>query len=226
MKITTWYFWSEDKPTAESWLDWANCPTSLHDLYLSSYAKPATLPLALKRRATKFGQEVLKGALGFANVGQAKFVMSSRFSELSREVSVLNQITTEGCISPADFSMSVHHALIGLLSIHTNNKQSHTAIASINNCLSTAFIEAAALLEDSPDVPVLIICGDESFPVPYCELPEAVLTPSHLAMFMCSQGESKIELPTFLPTDKDLTNNGKKNFNFMQRFLNNDGSGF
>jgi hypothetical protein len=80
---------------------------------------------------------------------------------------VLDAIEADGLPSPTDFSMSVHHALLGVLSIHTANHLGHTALSAGTESFGHGLIEAAACLAERSDEPVILIYADEKLPAPY-----------------------------------------------------------
>lgn len=69
-----------------------------------------------------------------------------------------------------DFTLSVHHALVGLLSIVANNMAGHTAIAAGRDTFGCAMLEALGCLANEPQQPVLLIYYDSPLPKPYAEL--------------------------------------------------------
>jgi hypothetical protein len=75
--------------------------------------------------------------------------------------------------SPTDFTLSVHHALIGLLSIAANNMAGHMAIAAGRDTFGCAMIEALGCLATEPQQPVLLIYYDAALPGLYGELDDA-----------------------------------------------------
>ena len=80
--------------------------------------------------------------------------------------------------------MAVHHALVGLLSIHAGNTRGHTAIAAGAETFEMALLEAAACLTEAPATPVLLIFGDEPLTGPYDVYNDAYDTEAFVAAFM------------------------------------------
>ena len=130
-------------------------------------AEDAALPMALRRRASAVGQRALKTALAQLPAEQApRYVLSSRHGEITRTTGLLTTLAEEGEVSPAEFSMAVHHGLAGLLSIHTGNKEGHTAISAGADSFAYGLIEAATTVAESGK-PVLHLHFDEKLPEIY-----------------------------------------------------------
>ena len=92
-------------------------------------ARPS-VPLILRRRVTPIGQAALRAAWAIPGIEQARFVFASRNGEFDRSLAMLTALAAGDSPSPADFSLGVHNALAGLLSIATRNSAGHTALAA------------------------------------------------------------------------------------------------
>jgi len=164
--VRAWYAWAPGMDTQRAWLEWAGagCATT----GLCGIVRPPALPMMLRRRATPLGQKILMAALALGETAQtSRYILASRHGEFSRQLGILDALASAELPSPADFTMSVHHALAGLLSIHTGNTQGHTAIAAGADTFGMALLEAVACLQEAPGAPVLLIYGDELLPPPY-----------------------------------------------------------
>ena len=72
------------------------------------------LPAMLRRRLTPAGQLLMKAALTCAgNLQDVRYILATRDGELTRTLSILAAVAQDELPSPADFSVSVHHALLG-----------------------------------------------------------------------------------------------------------------
>lgn len=128
-------------------------------------AHPA--PALLRRRVGVLGQHALRLAWGMACSGEARLIASSRHGEFRRSLGILDAIIADADVSPAEFTLSVHHALVGLLSIARGNCRAHTAIAAGPESFCFGFMEAVACLAENPAEPVLLIHYDEPLPEPF-----------------------------------------------------------
>jgi len=164
--VRAWYAWAPGMDTQRKWLEWAGagCVGS----GLREVAQLPPLPMMLRRRATPLGQKILMAALALGEVARmGRYILATRHGEFSRQVGILDALASAELPSPADFTMSVHHALAGLLSIHTSNTQAHTAISAGADTFAMALLEAIACLQETPGAPVLLLYGDERLPPPF-----------------------------------------------------------
>lgn len=149
------------------------------------------LPAGLRRRVTPIGRKALEAAMAVLPQEYApRFVFCSRHGEYGRTLGLLDSLAEDGTVSPAEFSMSVHHALAGLLSIATGNRAGHTAVAAGRESLGYGLMEAAACLaEDSR--PVLVVHFDEPLPEAYAGVAEgAEERPVALAVLLLPAAET------------------------------------
>jgi hypothetical protein len=125
----------------------------------------------------------------------ARFVFATRHGEFSRTLSLLRTLAADEPVSPADFSLSVHNALAGLLSIASKNQEGHTSLAAAGDTFACGLLEAAATLAASPKQPVLLVYYDEPLPPPYDTFGAAGDGTMALALLLGAPGgEGVIEL--------------------------------
>jgi hypothetical protein len=168
-EVADWFAWAPSLENRAAWRDWAGAPAAAND----SEPLPV-LPMMLRRRLTPFGQKLIGGALACRDtVGEARYVFGTRHGELGRAVRIFNDIEHRQTPSPTDFSLSIHHALIGLLSIDARNRAGHTALSAGRDSFGYGLVESAACLAERPDEPVLLIYGDEKLPAEYDAFREA-----------------------------------------------------
>jgi hypothetical protein len=153
--------------TKEQWRAWARgaAPGAA-----AESAKP--VPSLLRRRVTPVGQMALRAAFPLADA-RTRYVFCSRHGEFQRTLGLLQSIARREESSPAEFSLSVHNALAGLLSIATGNRAGHTAIAAGPDSFGFGLVEALGCLAERPEDPVLLVYFDEPLPAPLSELPDA-----------------------------------------------------
>jgi hypothetical protein len=125
--------------------------------------------MMLRRRAGVLGQKAISTALGCAGESD-RYILASRHGELARTVGLLSSLADEETPSPAEFSMSVHHAIAGLLSIHTGNRQGHSAVAAGVDTFACGLLEALAVIATEPGASVLLVYYDAPLPDAYAEL--------------------------------------------------------
>ncbi len=161
LHVAHWSAWSPRLPDRAAWHAWAGiAPPAASDEI------PAG-PALLRRRVGKLGQQALRVAWELPESRDAHLVFASRHGEIGRTVSILEALARAEPVSPADFSLSVHHALEGLLSIAGANRRGHGAVAAGADSLWYGLIEAAGCLADPQCPSVVLVYQDEPLPPPY-----------------------------------------------------------
>lgn len=183
------------------WLAWPPDCSRLH-------GDPSTLnlPSILRRRVSAIGQEAFRASLALSEAPDVRFVFCSRYGELDRTLRILGSLSTREPVSPADFSLSVHNALVGLLSIARNNRAGHTAISAGADTFGYGVLEGATSLNDGSSEATMVVYFDEGVASPYNEVADATETAVALAMLLrAPQGDSGDFLLTREPRDQYAT---------------------
>ena len=128
------------RETQADWLAWAVGAT----VPAEPSRLPVALPAILRRRVTPVGQMAFRAACALSVPDAARFIFCSRHGEFQRTLGILTALATGEPVSPAEFSLSVHNALAGLLSIAWHNRAGHTTIAAGADSFGSALIEAAS----------------------------------------------------------------------------------
>lgn len=153
---------------------------------------PSVMPASLRRRVTTIGRQALEAAWSVLNGRediQPRIVLSSRHGEYQRTFGLLQSLATGDGVSPAEFSLAVHHGLAGLLSIATGNTAGHTAIAAGRDTLGAALTEAAVCLAGG-DETVLLIHFDEAPPADYATVGGGSSPPCAFALLLGKGGRT------------------------------------
>jgi hypothetical protein len=107
------------------------------------------LPMMLKRRLTLLGRQATEALYRTSQVVQnIPWVIACQHGDTNRKSRLLTSLAKEEALSPTDFSLSVHNAIIGLFSITTQNKNMHTAITNAECSFEAGLLEAFALQKD------------------------------------------------------------------------------
>nr|WP_249208602.1 beta-ketoacyl synthase chain length factor [Magnetospirillum sulfuroxidans] len=141
------------------------------------------LPASLRRRVTAVGRKALEAAWAvLPEQGSPRFVLASRHGEYDRTFGLLGELAQSDEVSPAEFSLAVHHALAGLLSIATGNRQGHTAVAAGSESFGYGLLEAATFVAEQ-GVPAVLFYFDQPLPDSYAPVMEGdCVTPMVLAL--------------------------------------------
>jgi hypothetical protein len=142
----------------------------------------------LRRRVSPLGQQALRLAWGMPETAEAQLIFASRHGEFARTLSILEQVVDGAGASPADFTLSVHHALAGLLSIAKGNRGGHAAVAAGDETLPCGLLEAALAANEHPSSPVVLVYYDEPLPSPYDELADPEQETMALVITLSSAG--------------------------------------
>lgn len=189
--VRDWFAWAPGRESRRDWLAWAQS-----DDAAASVEPMPVLPAMLRRRVTSIGQKAVGVALACEGVQNGRYVLTSRHGEFDRTIKLLTSLATDEPTSPAEFSMSVHHGLAGLLSIHTGNRLGHTAVAGGVDSFGYGLMEAASCLAEAPETPVLLIYFDDPLPDSYADFRIAAETelPLAMAFTLTAQGDAALSL--------------------------------
>ena len=161
--------WAPGVETDADWLAWANSNFLIQG---TSEPRVAAMPAMLRRRAGFIGKMALEVAYRCLN-GRAAVptVFCSRHGECARSVELLQDLVRDLPLSPTSFSLSVHNATAGLLSIARQDQANHSAVSAGNSGVEHAVIEACGLLADGASE-VLLVVYDGLLPHEFQEFKE------------------------------------------------------
>jgi hypothetical protein len=157
---------------------------------------PPPVPLLLRRRVSPLGQQALKAAWSLPDSTTARMVFCSRHGEFGRTLSMLESLVANTELSPADFTLSVHNALAGLLSIAQANRHGHTMISAGEESFGFGMLEALACLAERPREPVLLVYFDPTLPAPFDAFQPAAAEPIAVALSLAAAGGERFTLAT------------------------------
>lgn len=183
--IRGWAAWAPGLETEAAWRQWA---TGQAETSETPSVPGAPVPMSLRRRVSPLGQAALRCAWGLPDAARSRIVSASRHGEFGRTLSILETLATGETVSPADFTLSVHHALVGLLSIAQGNRQGHVAVAAGPDSFGFGFLEAVACLQERPSEPVVFLYYDEPLPPPYDQFDRGADQPLAMALSLSSSG--------------------------------------
>jgi beta-ketoacyl synthase-like protein len=213
--IRGWAAWAPGLETEAAWREWA---TGRRETADSAAPNVAPMPMSLRRRISPLGQAALRCAWGLPDAGKARIVSASRHGEFGRTLSILEALAVGETVSPADFTLSVHHALVGLLSIAQGNRGGHTAVAGGPDSFGFGFLEAVSCLQDRPSEPVILLYYDEPLPAPYDVFEHTEVQPLAIALSLSSAGSGESLLLSAARPDGATAMPGSPGLAFL-RFL-------
>jgi hypothetical protein len=163
--IDQWRAWAPGLESAADWNAWlAAQPAASPGGALPSVS---FLPAMQRRRLSALGRMLFHVAWPLAE-GQPPMplVFVSRHGETPRTLAVLQALATDEPLSPTQFSLSVHNAIIGQWSILRGDTSEMTALAGDGDGLEHGLLEALSLLDEGAPS-VLLVVAEEAPPQLY-----------------------------------------------------------
>ena len=172
-RLSRWALWEDTNGQASLTLQ-----TGEHHSAVTHPTVEADLARSIKpawrRRLDLFGRaaaETLDKVLLPATDEQTDnphIVFCSQHGNINRTVKLLHQVATNDALSPADFSMSVHNAFVGVASINWAITQSHTAIAAGHDSVIAGLTETLCQVMATQS-PVILCYVDLPLPDVYAK---------------------------------------------------------
>ncbi len=170
------------------WAQWLENP-SIPTKPLSKVALKQVPPM-LRRRFGVLGKCALGAAMPLLEMDEnIPCVYASRHGDITLTLSLLEGIARDEPMSPTGFSLAVHNAISGLLSIARKDTSMVTAISSMEGLVLQALFESVGQLQVSERV--LCVIYDIPLPVPYSTYIASDSFPYAIAMILSREkGES------------------------------------
>ena len=193
--------------------DWAACAPGLtcqQDWQESSAGKKAPsvdqsfdvkqVPPMLRRRLGTLGKAVAYTLCQIAWDAHIPSVFCSRHGAIQQTYKLLSDLADVKPLSPAHFSLSVHNAIAGMLSIARKDVSSITALSAGTDGLWQMLLEAYGQLEQPGVEEVLCVIYDEPLPELYTRYVND--TPfTHALSFVLSKQKDKGQAVTLKSVD-------------------------
>jgi hypothetical protein len=192
--ITQWRAWAPGLATSDDWRQWSLDPTVPDDQ--EQAPDVSFLPAMQRRRLSRLARMAFSVGWPLAEGhAQLPLVFVSRHGETPRTFDILRDLAAEQPLSPTQFSLSVHNAVIGLWSILRGETSEMTALAAAGDGLEHGVLEAATLLEEGAAA-VLLIITEESPPAAYAPWIDDVPFPYALGLLLTPGDEWQLTLST------------------------------
>ena len=117
------------------------------------------VPSLLRRKLSLLEKAALKVVSDIGGSQGQPVVFASRHGEWRQTFRLLRELCTEGTVSPAGFSLAVHNATPGVLSLVEKNQAPYTAVAADENTLEVGLLEALMMPEGA-----ILVYAEESVP--------------------------------------------------------------
>ena len=163
----------------------------------------SSIPPMLRRRLNTLGRAAASQLLALLKEGEnIAMVYCSSHGDIERTLGVLKELAAEIPVSPKHFSLTVHNAVPGILSIHSGLTAAISSIAASDGGLVPTLLEAAGMLSDQCHK-VICIIGDVRLPDIYWR-PEYQPEQSFAACFILSTGDGvKLSMNYSGPSDAE-----------------------
>ncbi len=129
------------------------------DFTISATPDVAIIPPMLRRRLNVLGRacasEVLKHLKNGENI---PIVYCSQHGDIERTLNILNELVNNQPVSPMHFSLAVHNAICGVLSIHAGLTSNISSLAADQQGLVPVLLEAAGILISGTEKVLCVIC--------------------------------------------------------------------
>ncbi|MBE7636524.1 hypothetical protein GUA87_06675 [Sneathiella sp. P13V-1] len=179
------------------------------------------LPASARRRLGVFGQ--LAGCLMKDKTANSPLIVfASRYGDEKRSLQILEEICKGEALSPMNFSLSVHNAVPGVLSIAWKLKEMQSVIAAGADTFAMGLTEAFSLLDTFPDKPVLLVYVDIPLPEVFAEFEDKEKNTGVCAILLQKkpQAEGHLEVKASLePKANSTACNLQRQFEHLKAFL-------
>jgi hypothetical protein len=130
----------------------------------------AEMPAMQRRRLERVGRIALQVAYWCqtAETADIPLVFASRHGDIQRTYEMLEVLARKEALSPTNFGLSIHNAIVAQYTIARQLKQNYLAVAAGKSTAEAAVIEAVSLLNDGAEE-VMIVMYDGSLPEAYKE---------------------------------------------------------
>lgn len=192
--IAAWRAWAPGLDSVADWQAWSQQP----GLLATSGAAPdvSFLPAMQRRRLSRLARMAFSVGWPLAEGHPAlPLVFASRHGETPRTFDILSDLAAEQPLSPTQFSLSVHNAVIGLWSILRGETSEMTALAAAGDGLEHGLIEACALLNEGAPA-VLLVITEEQPPDAYASWIDDVPFPYAVGLLLPPGQQWQVTLKT------------------------------
>ena len=189
--VDAWHCSAPGLETVDDWRRWlANPGAATADTKAPALKQ---IPPILRRRFNTLGKHAAHACLSVLTDGESiPSIFASRHGDTDLTLSLLEDIGRGEPLSPTSFSLAVHNAVSGLLSIAREDRGQVTAIAANDSLLLQALFESISQLQHAQRV--LCVIYDAPLPAlyqPYCR---SDAFPYALALILSTQGRRTLTL--------------------------------
>lgn len=192
--IDTWRAWAPGLDSPDDWRAWQQAPVRVVDN--GEQPDVSFLPAMQRRRLSRLARMAFHVAWPLAEQHpHLPMVFVSRHGETPRTLAILSDLARNEPLSPTQFSLSVHNAIIGLWSIQRGDTSEMTALAGEGDGLEQGLLEAVALLGEGAPA-VLLVVAEETPPTLYAPFIDDVPFSYAVALLLTPGTDWNVQLQT------------------------------
>lgn len=193
--IAQWRAWAPGLSSADDWLRWSQAPAPVcAQANADAVPDVSFLPAMQRRRLSRMARMAFAVGWPLAEgLSDLPLVFVSRHGETPRTFEILSDLAAEQPLSPTQFSLSVHNAVIGLWSIMRGETSEMTALAAAGDGLEHGVMEAVALLHEGAPA-VLLVVAEEQPPSAYAAWIDDVPFPYAVGLLLTPGNEWSLTL--------------------------------
>jgi hypothetical protein len=192
--IAQWRAWAPGLASAADWQQWCCNPAPMQ--VSDETPDVSFLPAMQRRRLGRMARMAFAVGWPLAEgYSSLPMVFVSRHGETPRTFDILRELAANEPLSPTQFSLSVHNAVIGLWSILRGETSEMTALAAAGDGLEHGIMEAATLLAEGAAA-VLLVVTEEQPPQAYAQWIEDVPFPYALGLLLTQGTDWQLTLNT------------------------------
>lgn len=199
--LEAWSAWTPLCQSQQDWQTWGDHPKTEH---IGEKPEPdvCDIPMMLRRRLPPLARMAFRAALDVDDKREnMHLVFASRHGDAGITPVILDDIAKDQPVSPAKFSTSVHNALAGMYSIHTNNTAPHTLISAGDASFIHGLLEAQAILHEDCNRSVLLVYYDVPLPKFFGNFCDDGTTSVAIALLMSNADDASYQKMALTPDD-------------------------
>lgn len=194
-RIEQWRAWAPGLESADDWRLWCSAPARPPIDAEQPAPDVSFLPAMQRRRLSHLARMAFHVAwpLADAHGEPLPLVFVSRHGETPRTLAIIKDLANDEALSPTQFSLSVHNAVIGLWSIMRGDTSEMTALAGEHDGLEQGVLEACTLLGEGAPA-VLLVVAEELPPELYAPYIDDVPFSHAVALLLTPGDEWQLQL--------------------------------
>ncbi|MEO8002414.1 MAG: beta-ketoacyl synthase chain length factor [Arenimonas sp.] len=163
--IEDWAAYAPGLHDQVAWKNWSHDPSLPAGDDIPALSE---MPAMQRRRLERVGRIALQVAYWCqtAETADIPLVFASRHGDIQRTYEMLEVLARKEALSPTNFGLSIHNAIVAQYSIARQLKQNYLAVAAGKSTAEAAVIEAIGLLHDGAEE-VMVVMYDGLLPGSY-----------------------------------------------------------